>query len=131
MNVDRRELIAIFVGGAVGAALRSGLGELVAAHPGRWPWTTFAVNVAGSFMLGFFVTRLQERLPLSAYGRPFLGTGFCGALTTFSTFQLELVRMVDHHRPGLALAYGSASLAAGFLALLVGTSIVRRSRFAR
>jgi fluoride exporter len=131
MQIDRRELLAIFCGGAIGALLRAGLVELAPAHAGDWPWTTFCVNVAGSFMLGWFVTRLQERLPLSAYRRPFLGTGLCGALTTFSTFQLELVDMVDRHHGGLALAYGTTSIVAGFTALLVGTSIVRRSRFAR
>ena len=60
--------------------------------PRVWPWVTFAVNVAGAFLLGYFATRLQERLPLSAYRRPLLGTGFCGALTTFSTMQLELLQ---------------------------------------
>ncbi len=53
---------------------------------GQWPWTTFTVNIVGAFMLGYFTTRLQERLPLSSYRRPFLGTGICGALTTFSTY---------------------------------------------
>jgi phospholipase C len=43
-------------------------------HAGRWPWVTFAVNVAGTFLLGYLVTRLQERLPVTAYRRPFLGT---------------------------------------------------------
>ena len=43
---------------------------------------TFVVNVAGAFLVGFFTTRLQERLPVSAYRRPLLGTGLCGGLTT-------------------------------------------------
>ena len=52
----------------------SGWSTGAAGAPG-WPWMTFAVNVAGAFLLGYFVTRLQERLPLSAYRRPLLGTG--------------------------------------------------------
>ena len=94
MGVDRRELAAIFAGGFVGAVARAELAEAL-PPPGAWPWATFIVNIAGAFLLGYFTTRLQERLPLSAYRRPLLGTGFCGALTTFSTMQLELLRMLD------------------------------------
>ena len=86
------------------------------------------VNVAGAFLLGYFVTRLQERLPLTRYRRPFLGTGFCGAFTTFSTMQVELLRMVDHGDLGLAAAYAAASIVAGFAAVWVATSVVRRVR---
>jgi CrcB protein len=131
VQIDRRELLAIFCGGALGALLRAGLAEAAPTSPGRWPWPTLVVNVAGCFLLGFFATRLQERMPLSAYRRPFLGTGLCGALTTFATFQVELVHMVEEHHEALAAVYGATSIAAGFGALLVATSIVRRSRFAR
>jgi CrcB protein len=85
VKLDARELAAIFAGGFLGAIARAELVEALPHDPGEWPWATFLVNVAGAFMLGYFVTRLQERLPLSAYRRPFLGTGLCGALTTFST----------------------------------------------
>ena len=62
----------------------------------------FAINVGGAFILGYPVTRLQERLPLSTYRRPLLGTGFCGAYTTFSTMQVEMLKMLDDDRYGLA-----------------------------
>jgi CrcB protein len=125
---DRRELIAIFAGGALGALLRAALGELDPDPAPAWPWTTFAINVAGGFLLAYLVTRLQERLPLTSYVRPLVGTGFCGALTTFSTMQLELLRMVDAHRYGLAVAYAGASIAAGFAAVALATALVRRVR---
>jgi CrcB protein len=96
--------------------------------PGQWPWVTFAVNVAGCFLLGYFVTRLQERLPVTAYRRPFVGTGFCGALTTFSTFQVDLLKLLDHGAVGLAAAYGVASVAGGFAGMMLGTALVRRAR---
>jgi CrcB protein len=127
-NYDLRELAAIFAGGAAGALGRAGLAEWSAPEPGHWPWVTFAVNVAGAFLLGYFATRLQERLPLSAYRRPLLGTGLCGALTTFSTMQLELLRMLDRGELGLAIGYASASVAAGFAAVLLATAMVRRVR---
>lgn len=127
-NLDRRELGAIFVGGATGAVLRVWLSRTYPAAPGSWPWVTFAINVGGAFLLGYLVTRLQERLPLSTYRRPMIGTGFCGALTTFSTMQLELLKLIDHHRYGLATAYAGASVLAGYLAVYAATAIVRRIR---
>jgi CrcB protein len=130
MHVDRRELAAIFVGGYIGAVARASLVEAWPHDPAQWPWATFVVNVMGAFALGYFTTRLQERLPLSSYRRPFLGTGLCGALTTFSTMQLELLSMLDANRTGLALAYATASVATGFLAVAVATNIVRRGRLA-
>jgi fluoride exporter len=108
--------------------VRTGLSELAPTHPGQWPWATFAVNLVGCLLLGYFVTRLQERLPVTAYRRPFLGTGLCGGLTTFSTFQLELLRMIDRGDLVLAVAYGSASLVAGFGGVMIGTATVRRAR---
>ena len=125
---DRRELAAIFVGGAIGAVARAELVEALPPHPGGWPWATFIVNVAGTFLLGYFATRLQERLPLSAYRRPLLGTGFCGAFTTFSTMQVELLRMLDRGSIGLALGYAAASVVAGFAAIWIATAMVRRVR---
>ena len=125
---DPRELAAIFVGGAIGTLLRALLAEGLPHEPGAWPWATFAVNVAGAFLLGYFATRLQERLPLSSYRRPLLGTGLCGGLTTFSTMQVELLTMIDAERLGLAAGYATASVAAGFAAVYLATSLVRRVR---
>jgi CrcB protein len=130
MRIDARELAAVFAGGFLGAVARAGLVEALPHDPSEWPWATFVVNVVGAFALGYFATRLQERLPLSSYRRPFLGTGVCGALTTFSTMQLELLRMLDGRHLALAAGYAAASLAAGFLAVAAATNLVRRARFA-
>jgi CrcB protein len=130
MRFDGRELAAIFAGGFAGAVARAALAETFPPRPGHWPWATFGVNIAGALLLGYAVTRLQERLPLSQYKRPFIGTGVCGALTTFSTMHLEVVRMLDAGRAGLALGYAAASLAAGFGAVLLSTNLVRRARIA-
>jgi CrcB protein len=124
-RLDARELAAIFAGGFLGAIARAELVEALPHDPDEWPWATFVVNLAGAFLLGYFVTRLQERLPLSAYRRPLLGTGFCGALTTFATMQLELLRMLDAGAVGLALAYAGASVVGGFAAVALATNLVR------
>ncbi len=128
---DKRELAAVFVGGAVGTLARVGLALLAPADPGRWPWPTFIVNIVGAFLLGYFTTRLLERLPVSSYRRPLLGTGLCGGLTTFSTMQVETVRMLEQHHHGLAAGYTAASIAAGLLAVYVATAMVRRVRVRR
>jgi fluoride exporter len=128
MKLDRRELVAIFAGGAVGAAVRVWLGRHFTTADGDWPWVTFAINITGSFALAYFATRLQERLPQSTYRRPLLGTGFCGAYTTFSTMQVELLKIVEAHRYGLAAGYAAASVTAGYTAIWIATSLVRRTR---
>lgn len=128
---DNREVAAVFVGGAVGTVARAALGTLVVADPGRWPWPTFTVNIVGAFLLGYFATRLLERLPLSSYRRPALGTGLCGGLTTFSTMQVETLKMISHQHYGLAAGYTAASVAAGLLAAYLATAMVRRVRVRR
>jgi CrcB protein len=130
MRVDPRELAAIFAGGFIGAVLRALAVDALPHEPGEWPWATFVVNIAGAFALGYFTTRLQERLPLSSYRRPFLGTGLCGALTTFSTVQVELLVMLDEDRFGLAAAYALVSVVVGFAAVALATNFVRRTRLA-
>jgi fluoride exporter len=130
MLVDRRVLAAIFAGGFVGATARALVAEALPHDSGQFPWATFSVNVAGAFALGYFTTRLHERLPVSAYRRPLLGTGFCGALTTFSTMQLELLEMLDDRHLGLAVVYALASVCAGFLAVAFASNLVRRSQVA-
>jgi CrcB protein len=126
--VDRRELAAVFAGGCVGAVARAEVAQSIPTSVGRWPWATFTVNLVGAFLLGYFATRLQERLPLSAYRRPLLGTGFCGGLTTFSTMQLELLKLLDAGDVTLALGYALASVIAGFFAVAAATNLVRRAR---
>ncbi len=130
-RADRREIAAIFAGGALGTLLRAGLSEAFRQPPTAWPWPTFAVNIVAAFLLGYFVTRLQERLPLSSYRRPLLGTGLCGGLSTFSTMQVEILNMLSAHAWGLAAGYAAASVAAGYCAIHLATAMVRRVRVRR
>jgi fluoride exporter len=127
-KADRREVAAIFAGGALGTLARAALAEAFPHAATAWPWPTFAVNIVAAFLLGYFVTRLQERLPLSSYRRPLLGTGLCGGLSTFSTMQLEIVKMLEAHAWGLAAGYAVASIVAGYAAIQVATAMVRRVR---
>ena len=124
---DRRELAAIALGGAAGALLRVWLATEFTSGDG-WPWVTFSVNLSGCLALSYLVTRLQERLPISTYRRPLLGTGFCGAYTTFSTMQVEILKLIEHHRFALAGGYAASSVLLGLLAVAGATAAVRRTR---
>ena len=122
-RVDRQEMAAIVAGGAAGALLRVALARTYVSGHADWPWVTFAVNLAGAFLLGYFATRLQERLPLSAYRRPLLGTGFCGALTTFSTWMFETQRLAEEGEAPSGAANVAISLAVGLGAVALGRLI--------
>jgi CrcB protein len=91
---------AVIAGGALGTLACTGLTEALPVHSGTWPWATFLANIAGSLILGWVVVARQR-------WRPLLGTGFCGALTTFSTFQVQVVELGDDgHVPRAALYLG-------------------------
>jgi CrcB protein len=125
---DNRELAAVFIGGCGGTGLRAASATAFPTPQGHWPWPTFVVNILGAFLLGYFTTRLLERLPLSSYRRPLLGTGLCGGLTTFSTMQVETVHMLQAQAHRLAAGYVLASIAAGLAAVHLASAVVRRVR---
>jgi CrcB protein len=125
-RMRERLLLAIFVGGAVGALLRAGLEQAFPASGHEWPWATFFVNVLGAALLAYFATRLQERLPPSTYPRPFLGTGLCGALTTFSTLQIEVIALFRNDHALIGAGYLVASVVAGLMVVQIATALVRR-----
>ena len=109
---------AVIAGGALGTLARAGLAEALPVHPGTWPWATFLANVAGSLILGWVVVAKQR-------WRPLVGTGFCGALTTFSTFQVQLVELGDDGHVPLAAAYLAVSVICGLAAAHAGARLAR------
>lgn len=127
MPVDLRELAAIFLGGIAGALARAGVVEALPVHPGAWPWATFLVNIAGAALLAALMTWAHERAPsVPEHLPPLLGTGFCGALTTFSAMQLEVLRLLDGGDVALAGLYAVGSVAAGLAAVTLTSGAVRR-----
>ncbi len=124
---DRRELLAVGAGGFLGAVARTVLSEEVTHAPDAWPWATFAVNLAGAFVLGYVAVRLGDRLD---HRRLFIGTGVCGALTTFSTMQFEILEMLDAHAYLLAGGYVIASVTLGLACVAVAANLARRARVA-
>jgi CrcB protein len=128
VRADARTLAAIFAGGLCGAIARAQFAEWLPYARGHWPWATLLVNVAGALLLGWVITRVEDgREPFAHAGR-LLGTGFCGALTTFSTMQLELLQMLDRACYALAAAYALVSVAIGLAAVALATHLTRRAR---
>ena len=125
---DPRLLVAIFAGGVAGALLRAALTDAFPASGGAFPWNVFAINVAGATLLAYVSTRLQERLPPSTYRRPVVGTGFCGALTTFSTMQVQVVRLGHEGHVLMGAVYLVVSILVGLAAAVVTIAATRRAR---
>jgi fluoride exporter len=121
-RVDAR-IAVIACGGAIGTLARAGLAEALPHRPDQWPWATFIANLAGAFILGWLLTRLAERTAPSRHWRFFAGTGFCGALTTFSTFSFETVRLLEENAFVHAAANVGLSVVAGVVALFGGWSL--------
>jgi CrcB protein len=128
MPADRHlghKLIAIYAGGVVGALVRVGLAEAFPPAAGTWPWPTFAVNLVGALLLGYFFALTRDH-PQERLQHPFLATGVCGTLTTFSTLQLELYELVDGGDTGLAAGYCAATIVAGYALLRLGIAVEAR-----
>jgi CrcB protein len=107
-------------GGAAGTLARAGLAEALPVHPGVWPWATFLANVAGTLLLGWVVVARSS-------WRPLVGTGFCGALTTFSAFQVQVFELGDDGHGLLAAGYLAGSVACGLVAASAGSRLAVRS----
>lgn len=118
-------MLLVAAGGAVGSVLRYLVGlwsvRLVGA---AFPWGTLAINVAGSFVIGFLAEMILRRFGGSTEMRLLLVTGLCGGFTTFSSFSLEFVGMVERGAMPMAFAYVAASvilsIAGTFLGLFIG-----------
>ena len=128
LSVGQARTVAIMAGGAIGTLARAGLAEVLPHRAGQWPWATFVVNLAGAFILGWLLTRLAERSAPSRHWRFFAGTGFCGALTTFSTFEIETFEFARDGDVALAVGYPVASIAAGMALAVCGVLIARWGR---
>jgi CrcB protein len=118
------DLVSVSAGGLLGAPARYYVGQVVARHWGSaFPWGTLLINLTGCFVLGLFLTLATERFAIPSWIRLFFTTGFLGAYTTFSTFSYETVRLMQHGRAPIALAYIAVSLAGGLAAVLLGIEL--------
>lgn len=123
-------LLLVAGGGAIGTALRYGVALLLVREDVRaaFPWATFAVNVLGSFLLGLAAEALAERRIFGVDARSVVGTGMLGGFTTYSSFNLETLRMIEAGEHGKAGLYVGATLVACMVAGLLGVIAGRALR---
>lgn len=117
----------MLLGGAAGALARAGLPSALAPTAGAWPWPTWLASLVGAALLGWLGARLAAPPRSPGWVSPLLGSGFCGALTTFSTLQVETIALVAGGHELLALAYVGSSMVLG-MALAAGFAALGRRR---
>ncbi|TDC86059.1 fluoride efflux transporter CrcB [Actinomadura sp. 7K507] len=114
-------VLLVALGAAVGAPLRYLADRMVQSrHDSLFPWGTFTVNSCGSALLGFLAAA-----PTGHGVMALAGTGFCGALTTYSTFGYETIRLVQEHARTYATLYTAASIGTGLGAAYCGMALAQ------
>ncbi len=117
---------AVAIGGGVGAAARYGAALLWPTAPGGFPWTTLAVNAVGCAIMGIFMVVITDVWAAHRLVRPFFGTGVLGGFTTFSTYAVDVQRLLARGRAGAGLAYLALTLAAALAAVWITATLTRR-----
>jgi CrcB protein len=115
------QYLLIAVGGAIGALARYAIGTWVLSKTGaNFPWGTFVINVTGCFVIGLAYTLIEARFINGQFWRPFLGIGFVGAYTTFSTFEYESAQLSSSFK---ALCNLVGSVVVGYAAVWIGIQL--------
>lgn len=119
-------LVLVAIGGAIGASLRHlvNLATLRLLGPG-FPWSTVAINIAGSFVMGVFIELLARRFNASNELRLFVATGILGGFTTFSAFSLDFASLWERGEALPAVGYATASVIGAITAVFLGMWLAR------
>jgi CrcB protein len=125
MAVRWSVLGAISAGGVVGALARYGLGVAFPVAPDRFAWTTFAVNVSGCLFIGVLMVLATDVWPTYRLLRPLVGTGLLGGYTTFSTYIVDIQRLIAAGAARTALVYLAGTVVAAVVAVYAGSSATR------
>lgn len=123
---NRQRAIAVALGGVAGAGLRWAV--LTTVPPGRFPWPVLAINIAGSVLLGVLLAGEATHPSLRTVLHDAGGIGFCGGLTTFSTFAVEVVNLVRADDTTIAVIYASTSVVGAIVGVIVGAAVFRQLR---
>lgn len=118
-------LAVIAAGGVLGAEARYGIGAAIGESGSAFPWTTVLVNASGCLLIGVLMVAVLELARPHRLMRPFLGVGVLGGYTTFSTFAVDVERLIRDGRAAVALGYIAASVLLCLLAVVVGAALTR------
>ncbi|AZP15821.1 fluoride efflux transporter CrcB [Streptomyces aquilus] len=116
----------VALGGAIGATARYALSLWWPLQPGGFPWATFWTNVVGCAVIGVFMVLITDVWAAHRLVRPFFGTGVLGGFTTFSTYAVDIRRLIASGHPGTGLAYLAATLLAALTAVWLAATATRR-----
>ena len=116
------KILFVAIGGALGAVARYGIGLIFGNALTPFPFATFFINVTGSFLIGFLLTKFEANETLKLL----LITGFLGAYTTFSTFEYEAFQLTQTKQTMIAFAYVALSFALGFIGVASGIWVAKR-----
>lgn len=133
LHIDRRAsrtrdiaiLTVVALGGGIGASARYGAGLIWPTEPGSFPWTTLFINIVGCALIGILMVLVTDVLTQQRLVRPFLGTGVLGGFTTFSTYALDIQKLVAEREAATALLYLATTLAAAVLAVWSAVNVTR------
>ncbi|MFE7429736.1 fluoride efflux transporter CrcB [Streptomyces sp. NPDC014646] len=116
----------VAVGGAVGATARYGASLLWPTATGAFPWTTLTVNAVGCAVIGVFMVVITDVWAAHRLVRPFFGTGVLGGFTTFSTYAVDIQRLVDGRETRTGLAYLALTPVIALTAVWLAVALTRR-----
>jgi CrcB protein len=125
MRAPRSVLAAISVGGAVGAIARWSIATALPASPDGFPWATFVINISGCLFIGVLMVLVTDVWTEHKLVRPFLGVGVLGGYTTFSTYTVDIQRLLNGNAAGIALVYLVATIIGALCAATTGIVVTR------
>ncbi|MFE7106087.1 fluoride efflux transporter CrcB [Streptomyces sp. NPDC057575] len=125
-NPQGSVVAVVALGGAIGASARYGAALVWPTSPGGFPWTTLVVNAVGCAVIGVFMVVISEAWTAHRLVRPFFGTGVLGGFTTFSTYAVDIQRLLDGGRLRAGLGYLGLTLLAALAAVWSAVWATRR-----